>query len=386
MLRTLLSAILLLIALPATALAQRPAQRQAESPGTLISAEPVSGGTDAMRSWRIAYWTSDAQGRAIRVTGMIVAPRDRVPSPAPRRVIAWTHGTWGVVERCAPSLSPDFWQATPALAEMIARGYLVVAPDYPGLGSPMAHPYLIGIDTARAVLDAVRAARSLREARAGADFAVWGESQGGHAALWTGAEAARYAPELRLLGTAAAAPPTDLAANLRSGSDANVRAMLAAYAAYSWSRHFGHPLSSLFNKTNAGVATRLARNNCVELGKKPRLGTILGIAAIRGALRSKDMGSTPPWAGIARANSVAPGAVPGPLLIAQGSADTVVAPAVTLAFARQRCRAGAPLRYISLPGGDHGAAARDAGAARTTLDWIDARFAGARPPNDCGRI
>ena len=382
MLRTLLSAILLLIALPATARAQRPG----ESPGTLISAEPVSGGPDAMRSWRIAYWTSDAHGRAIRVTGMIVAPRDHAPSPAPRRVIAWTHGTWGVVEKCAPSLSPDFWQATPALAEMIARGYLVVAPDYPGLGSPMAHPYLIGIDTARAVLDAVRAARSLREARAGADFAVWGESQGGHAALWTAAQAARYAPELRLLGTAAAAPPTDLAANLRSGSDANVRAMLAAYAAYSWSQHFGHPLSSLFNKTNAGVATRLARNNCIELGKKPRLGTILGIAAIRGALRSKDMADTPPWAGIARANSVVPGAVSGPLLIVQGTADTVIAPAVTLAFARQRCRTGAPLRYLSLPGGDHPAATRNAGAAAATLDWIDARFAGQRPASDCGRI
>lgn len=374
MLRILLSAILFLAALPATALAQ--------TPGTLISAEPVAGGPEATRSWRIAYWTSDARGRAIRVTGMIVTPRDR--APAPRRVIAWAHGTWGVVERCAPSLGTNFWSATPALTDMLARGYLVVAPDYPGLGSPMPHPYLVGTDTARSVLDAVRAARALPEARAGRDFAVWGESQGGHAALWTATEAARYAPELRLVGTAAAAPPTDLAANLRSGSDLNVRAMLAAYAAYSWSQHFGHPLSSLFNKTNAGVATRLARNNCVELGKNPRIGTILGILSIRNALRSKDMGRIEPWAGIARANSVLPRAVPGPLLIAQASDDTVVAPAVTRNFAVQRCRSGAPLRYVALSSGGHAGVTR--GSAAATLDWLDARFAGERPPSDCGRI
>src|SRR5436309_12653173 len=60
MLRNLLSLVLLLIALPATALAQAPRN----APGTLISADPVAGAPETMRSWRIAYWTSDAGGRA----------------------------------------------------------------------------------------------------------------------------------------------------------------------------------------------------------------------------------------------------------------------------------------------------------------------------------
>ena len=38
---------------------------------------------------------------------------------------------------------------------------------------------------------------------------MWGHSQGGHAALWTEPVAADYAPELRILGTAALAPVTD---------------------------------------------------------------------------------------------------------------------------------------------------------------------------------
>src|SRR3546814_9966345 len=90
----------------------------------------------------------------------------------------------------------------------------------------MPHPYLVGGDTARSVLDAVRAARAIPGAAAGGQFAVWGESQGGHAALWTAIAAKSYAPELRLVGTAAAAPPTDLADTMRKASEPNVRALL----------------------------------------------------------------------------------------------------------------------------------------------------------------
>src|SRR3546814_20740867 len=77
------------------------------------------------------------------------------------------------------------------------------------------HPYLVGGDTARSVLDAVRAARPIPGAAAGGQFAVWGESQGGHAAPWAAISAQSYAPEPRLVGPAAAAPPTDLADKAR---------------------------------------------------------------------------------------------------------------------------------------------------------------------------
>src|SRR3546814_10703141 len=100
----------------------------------------------------------------------------------------------------------------------------------------MPHPYLVGGDTARSVLDAVRAARAIPGAAAGGQFAVWGESQGGHAALWTAIAAKSYAPELRLVGTAAAAPPTDLADNMRKASEPNVRALLMGFTMYSWSQ------------------------------------------------------------------------------------------------------------------------------------------------------
>lgn len=355
----------------------------AQAPGTLISADEMHDAPAQMRAWRITYWTYDQDNRPHQVTGTVVAP-SHLQASGTRRVIAWAHGTWGVMERCVPTPINRFFEVTPALGEMIRRGFTVVAPDYPGLGSSMPHPYLVGVDTARSVLDAVRAARAIPEAASGPQFAVWGESQGGHAALWTAAVAREYAPELTLLATAAAAPPTDLNANLRQGSDKNIRAMLASYATYSWSQRFDAPLSTLFNRTNAGVVTRLAENNCVELGKDPRIGTILGLLAVRNALARKDMTRIKPWSEIASKNSVVAGKIPGPLLIAQSLKDSVVAPSVTLAFAKDRCRAGGALRYISLTGGDHATTSSD--TTTQTLDWIEALFAGQKTPDDCPAV
>ena len=49
---------------------------------------------------------------------------------------------------------------------MLAHGYVVVATDYEGLGTPGVHAYLVGLSEARAVLDSVRAARNLAAAHA----------------------------------------------------------------------------------------------------------------------------------------------------------------------------------------------------------------------------
>ncbi|USA40705.1 alpha/beta fold hydrolase [Pelagerythrobacter marinus] len=384
-LKRLLGAIALAIATAGPpALAQEAATvATLQRPGTLVSADPVVAAPPGAQAWRIVYWTRSDDDRPLRVTGMVVAPREAAPGRA-RKVVAWAHGTSGVVERCALSSNPAFFAVTPALGEMIAAGYVVVAPDYPGLGSPMPHGYLAGRETARSVLDAVRAARQIPGAAAGRDFAVWGESQGGHAALWTAAEARAYARELRLVGTAAAAPPTDLPRNLEGMGDKNVQAMLLAYLTYSWSQRYGAPMDKVFNRIDRGVASRLARNNCIELDAKPRLGTIVGILAIRSALRNKDIAEIDGWSGLARRNSIAAGRVPGPVLIAQSAQDPIVSAAVTRDFAQALCRRGRAVWYEPLAGGDHARTA--ANSARATLDWIARRFAGERPASNCRRL
>jgi len=355
----------------------------AAPPGTLISADTVVETPAGMQGWRVRYWTTSDRGLEIEVSGMVVAPREAMPA-RPRKVLAWTHGTWGVAEKCAPSLSTNFFAATPGLGEAIRRGYTVVAPDYPGLGSAMQHPFLAGVSTANAVIDAVRAARGITGAAAGNRFAVWGESQGGHAALWTAERVRSYAPDLALTGAAAAAPPTDLVENLRSGSDPSIRAFLTAFTAYSWSQHYGAPLSTLGKRQTQGVITRLAQNNCITLGAKPKLGTMLGVLVLRRDLKNVDLGRIQPWARLSRENSPSPRDPGVPMLIAQNPKDVIVAPAVTLAHARKLCRNGARVRYIVINGPGHETSAKDTAGA--TLDWIDARFEGRPAPSDCGRI
>lgn len=355
----------------------------AQQAGSLIAAEPVVDTPPGVQAWRIQYWTTNGKNEPLRVTGIVAAPREAVPL-RPRRVIAWTHGAWGVAEKCAPSLSSNFFGASAGVEPAVRAGYTVVAPDYIGLGSPTMHPFLVGEDTARAVLDGVRAARAIPGAAAGNSFAVWGESQGGHASLWTAMLARSYARDLTLVGAAAAAPPTDLAANLREGSDKNARALLLSFTLHSWSELYGFSLDAIANRTNQGIIHRLAQNNCVSLENKPKLGAILGIVTVARATKKKDIATIEPWGSWARSNSVDPARVPGPLLIAQGDKDVIVAPAVTRRFAQAVCRSRTKVRFIEMRGTEHVTSAKD--SIGETLAWIGARFDGQVPPDDCGRF
>lgn len=350
--------------------------------GTLISSEPMTGAPAGARAWRIRYASVDPRRGPVEITGFVVAPANATARGS-RPVIAWAHGTSGITQNCGLSQNPNVFSATPALADMVSRGYVVVATDYLGLGTPGPHPYLVGDSTARAVLDSVRAAGQVEQARAGRRFAVWGESQGGHAALFTGEYARAYAPELELVGVAAAAPPTDLTANLTAEGDPSIRAFLTAYAAQGWADYFGVGLSSIGNvRTQRLIRTLSSR--CISINSRPQLGTIIRIAVLRRDLRGVDLSRLQPWARLARENSVGQRPPGAPLLIAQSVSDPLVSPTVTRAFARRACRAGARLRFIDIPGGDHAHSARD--SAPATLDWIADRFAGRTPPSDCARI
>jgi acetyl esterase/lipase len=365
----------------AATLAVIPRAAIAQRAGTLIAAQPVEDAPANVRAWRIEYWTSGDRNQPIRVTGMVIAPRDRSRA-GPRRVIAWTHGLIGIAKRCAPSLGNTNFTLIPALDDVVRRGYTVVAPDYPGLGSDMVHPVLVGTAEGKSTLDAVRAARGIPEADAGSRFAVWGESQGGHAALWTGQLWSNYAPDLQLVGIAAIVPPTDLHRNFKEGSDARVRALLTAYTATSWSRYYGASMSILGPRSVQNVMTRLADNNCVNFDAKPKLGTIIGIVIAQRAIRNLDLGTKQPWGRLMRENSPSAAAIKVPALIATGTGDTIVAPAVVRDFARAACAAGKTVRFVSVQGGEHGTVART--EAQATLGWIDARFAGGRAPSNCG--
>jgi pimeloyl-ACP methyl ester carboxylesterase len=346
-------------------------------PGTVIYAEPTDGAPDGAVAYRFLYRSTGLQGEPIAVSGLAVIP---TAGPGDRPVVAWDHPTSGIVTRCAPSLARKRYQFIPGLQAMIARGWVVVATDYPGLGTPGPHPYLVGDSEARATLDAVRAVHGLPDAKAGSRFAVWGHSQGGHAALFTALEAASYAPDLHLVGVAAAAPATDLAALLDADLDTPAGQNLTAMTLWSWSRVFGAPSDKVLDPEAVTTVDRLAKE-CIESIYDLELRRLTTRPLRSHFLVEADFAQRPPWAGLMAANT--PGVVAPniPVFLAQGTEDKIVRPAITRAYMAKLCKVHVAVRMDWVAGAGHGFVAYKSAAA--TIAWIGDRFAGAPTPSDC---
>ncbi len=349
-------------------------------PGSLIRVEPLSGAPPGAKAFRIVYRSRGLANEPIAVSGIVAAP-DRPASGGGRDLVAWAHGTTGIMPGCAPSLRSNVLSSIPGLNEMLARGYVVTATDYPGLGTSGPHPYMIGVSEARAVLDSVRAARALSESGAGVRFSVWGHSQGGHAALFTGQLARAYAPELRLAGVAAAAPATALAALFEDDLSTFKGKVFTAMALWSWSRVFDAPLDTVVAPEAMGALQRTAETcdetllNLVEV--------VVAEFPLRHRFLIADPTRTEPWRSIIARNTPGGSPVGAAVFLAQGTADAVVPPVLTDRYAQRLCRRGTPVQYLKLAGITHDMAARASSAE--TVAWLQNRFAGARPPNDCAR-
>jgi hypothetical protein len=105
-------------------------------PGSIVRVWPLEVPSGACSTaFRILYRSTSSSGEPVAVFGAIFIP----PGPAPaggRDVIVGRTRRAGVVESCAPSLIPDLAGTICGLSDMLARGYVVVATDYPGLGTP----------------------------------------------------------------------------------------------------------------------------------------------------------------------------------------------------------------------------------------------------------
>ena len=161
-------------------------------------------------SARVVYRsTSGDTGQPTVVSGSVFTPKG--PAPAGGwPVIAFGHGTTGIDEPCAPSLSENLLGFSSIVVGYANLGYAVALPDYEGLGSPGVHPYT---DARTAGLNMIDAVRALRHTFPDVSnrWAAVGGSQGGGAAWAADEQAASYAPELDLVGAVAYVPAADVA-------------------------------------------------------------------------------------------------------------------------------------------------------------------------------
>lgn len=350
----------------------------AAEPGTVFKSWPIETGLPAgYRGDRILYRSTDQNDAPVAVTGVVLYPA--APTDKPRDVVAWAHPTTGVTYGCAPSLLPDVVSTIMGVDHLAAGNYVVVATDYIGLGNDGTHPYLIGKSEASTVLDSVRAARRMQETHAGTRFAVWGHSQGGHATLFTGETAASYAPELEIVGVAAAAPVTDIAAMYRADAQRQSGRALISMIIVSWSRIFGPPLDEIV-KPDLQSRFETFAGDCIETVADFDKFEHDDEALPRDFLKVDPLTYAPLRT---RMNRNTPGLLPAglPVFLAQGTADEVVPPPVTMAHMKRLCDAGSAVALKMIPNGVHAFAARD--SAEAAVKWMTERFRGAAPPSDC---
>jgi acetyl esterase/lipase len=358
-----------------------PRSQLAGQPGTVVRQERIDGAPLGAAAYRTLYRSTGLKGEPIFVSGVIIVPQGDPPAGG-RPIVAWAHPTSGVTPRCAPSLAIFLFQQIQGLRSFVERGYVVAATDYPGLGTPQTHPYLVGDSEARAVIDIVRAASNPPGAGGGKRFTVWGHSQGGQAALFTGMIAKSYAPEFELLGVAAAAPATDLAALMKDDIGTSGGNNIMAMTLWSWHRVFDASIANIVDPRALTTLDRLARV-CIEgpfdLTARQRIGKALG----QHFLSVEQPADVEPWRSLLEKNSA--GVLPSeiPVFLAQGTTDQIINPSVTRDYMNKLCNAGSKVKLMVLPDIGHGRAAQASTA--TAVSWITDRFAGDAAPDDCAK-
>ena len=341
-------------------------------PGEIIDIEELDLGADFV-GYRILYHSRSLRGDDIAVSGFVATPAGE-PPPGGWPLVAFAHGTTGLADICAPSHEAEelITEDGPYL-----EGYAVVATDYEGLGTPGLHPYIVGRSEARGVLDSVRATQHLGGISVTEEFVVWGHSQGGHAALHAGQHWQEYAPELKLLGVASGAPPSQFSLLyniLLGGPFQGYVAMASGAFAEAYDEI---ELQQVFRDEALGLFEVL------ETGCTDAVFDVFNPLAAEDLLKVENPLSVPPWDRVIIENDVNISPVPVPVLILHGADDEQI-PAISSQFLLgQLCTkpGQGPTVRFEYPGEDHSGvidAHRD-----DLLEWIAGRFAGDPAPDTC---
>ena len=349
------------------------------SPGDLLRVESLSVDVDGAESLRILYLTELDNGDLAAASGMAFIPTSPATSE-PRPIVAWTHGTVGEGDACAPSRQKDpTSQLTQFLPSMIQLGWALVATDYTGLGTPGVQAYLLKDQEVRDTVNSVRALQQIPQANVGSRYTVIGHSQGGHTALWTGHLSKKFAPELELLGVAAAAPAAELTQILGKQWDTVVSWVIGAEVMRSWPLQYPNlPTNEILTRSGQKNYDRLARE-CI---KDAAFEAEIRSNAFNEQFFSSNPSEDPAWVAALNEQTPPPFPTDMPLLLIQGTADKIVLPQPNAYLQKTWCEAGTKISALWLGGVGHVAAAAIAGP--TAVSWMKEIFAGTTPTSSCG--
>lgn len=346
--RAIAVAVLLAIGVVGVAAGSAVGATDDDRPGRVLEASPRSDGSVAIR-----YRSTGVHGRTVEETGVVWLPEGKRSGD----VVAWGHPTTGLADGCAPS---DGDNPVPGLRQLLRAGHVVVAPDYEGLGTSGDHPYLVGTSEARSVLDAIRAARSV--AHVDGRSAVFGWSQGGHAALFAARLARSYAPDVHLAGVAAIAPVTDMQALVDPGSSFARYPGFVALVAAGYADTY-RDLDPAEVVPDAADALTVARGTCALEANAELAGTTTTTPGVSWDRRLED--NDPTTVGLRV-----------PVLLVHGERDQLLPVDDSVGAYGRLCSLGTTVRLERYASAAHGDIVDHSSAE--VVHWLDDRLAGDR--------
>ncbi|MTJ63320.1 alpha/beta hydrolase [Nocardia seriolae] len=356
---------------------------KAASPGALVTKRPLEQLDPALSAAAgsatyIRYESTSPAGDPIEVSGAVFVPPGEAPAGG-WPVVAFAHGTSGVVSACAPTNSPTLFGSAPVVEQLLAGQRAVVMTNYQGLDGPGRAPYLDTPSSGYDVLDSVRAAHATGLPLA-ADAVLVGASQGGRAAESAAETAKAYAPELKIRGAVLLSPAlsvrfVDTADGHRLNAPEQYLVMPYLVAAVRYD-HPGYAYDQVLHGDLLAAAPGL-ESRCT--GQVTPQELAVGMAGNPDEVRFVDQAAAQPFADLQARTNLPKSATTLPVYIARGDIDKLVETAWSNAAVNDMCTLGTPVHDLVVPGGHDAPAA----VSEQWLGWIADLFAGKSFQSTC---
>lgn len=325
---------------------------------------------------RFMYTSVNNNGTVVPATGSILWPftPKSFNGSTSYPLVAWAHGTSGVVRQCAVSNFRNLQYDFRSVFTLANVGYAVVTADYVGLGSDEPFNYLAYKLHANDVVYAVKAAQSIFP-QLTKEWVSFGHSEGGGVA-WAVGERQAFDPIPGFLGTIAAAPPPFPISNTPPVSNS----VFTAFLSFTISRLYGLNLTEIFNPVPLKVLQYVQSiGGCNDAGYAS-----LATFTAEEIYANTSWVASPPAVQFAKDFSVGGRALGGPMLILQGSNDTVVGTEGAMIGYNLTCSAqgnNVSVEYVSVLKMNHNPSMY--ASQRLWLQWIEDRFNGLSTQQGC---
>ena len=328
----------------------------------------------------MTYNMPNVLGKIKKESALIFMPKTKQPADG-WKVVVWVHGTVGNGDGCAPSRNVINERFKVMVKSLLAEGYVVIGPDYEGLGTPGMHPYLNLKSEATSAIYAMKAYKERYGNQINGQWMSVGQSQGGHASLGT-AEFANN--DANYKGAVAGAPasslgpiiseiaPSEIKKLLQAGQVATateVTATLLTYAAYTtvgvtaYEPKFNY--RELFNERSRNIAASAegstGENGLCFLDLQKKF-----IDDINGYLKENSNKTVLDYPGLVNnfqenptvkkflvENQPATKKINSPVMIIQGTADTSVPYPVTDKLQKDLKAMGTDVTFVPAEGEKH---------------------------------